>query len=147
MKRLEAEKIIRDAYYIDMFRQFERTRLATAFSPVLTFQLLSEAVVGSGYPRFRKAWNDIHAYQWSLRAWFQELDARDPKSPHWFNPNEEYSTTWLPVAFDTIPQFTEKPMSLAERVRLALKYLILDVLMIVVIFFLSFVVFVRYDVR
>ena len=35
-KRLQAEKDIRDAYYQAMFRQFERTRLVTALSPVST---------------------------------------------------------------------------------------------------------------
>ncbi|MCK7541195.1 MAG: hypothetical protein MZV63_65070 [Marinilabiliales bacterium] len=85
-KRLAAEKGIRDAYYRAMFRQFERTRLVTALSPVSLYEYLTEAVAGGGYPRFRKAWTDMHVYQEQFLSFFKALDAGDTASPHWFNP-------------------------------------------------------------
>lgn len=147
MKRLVAEKQIRDAYYQSMFRQFEKTRLMTAGSPVLSFEYLIEAVVGGGYPRFRKAWDELHVYQGQFLAFFKNLDVQDPKSPHWYNPNENVSTTRLPVSFETVPQFTEKPMSFVERLRPASIYLVVLILMTGIVYLLSYFLFVRYDVR
>lgn len=146
-KLLDAEKSIRDAYVQNMFRQFERTRVLTAVSPVSVFQYLTETVVGGGYPRVRKVWDDLHVYQGRFLAFFKVLDAQDPKSPHWYNPREAVSTTRKPVAFDTVPQFAERSMSFAERLKPALVYLVINVIYACAVFLLSFVLFVRYDVR
>ncbi|HSA96577.1 MAG TPA: ABC transporter permease subunit [Acidobacteriota bacterium] len=147
MKRLQAEKGLRDAYYRSMFRQFERTRLATALSPVSLFEDLTEAAAGGGYLRFRKAWEDMHVYQEQFLSFFKALDAADKASPHWYNPNENVSTTRQPVAFDKVPQFEERPMSFADRAGPAVKYLLINVFMLSAVYFLAFVLFVRYDVR
>ena len=146
-KRMDAEKSIRDPSYQSLFRQFERTRSLTAASPVVIFQFLAEAVAGGGYPRFRKVWDEFHVYQGQFLAFFKSLDAADPKSPHWYNPNEDVSTTRLPVAFATVPQFTEKSMSFAERLKPALPFLLAIVAYACLVFLLSYVLFVRYDVR
>ncbi len=146
-KRLNAEKSIRDAYYRDMFQQFERTRLLTAISPVTLFEYMIEAVVGGGYVRFRKVWSDMHVYQGQFLSFFKNIDAQDKDSPHWYNPHEDVSTTRKPVAFEEIPLFEEKSVSLPERISSVIKYLIINVVYICVIFLLTFVLFVRYDVR
>jgi ABC-type transport system involved in multi-copper enzyme maturation permease subunit len=147
MKRMLAEKGIRDAYYQSMFRQFERARLVTALSPVSLFEDLAAAVTGGGYLRFRKAWTDMHVYQGQFLSFFKALDAADKDSPHWYNPNENISTTRKPVAFEKVPQFEERPMSLADRLGPALKYLLVNVFVLSAVYFLAFVLFVRYDVR
>jgi ABC-type transport system involved in multi-copper enzyme maturation permease subunit len=147
MKRMAAEKGIRDAYYQSMFRQFERTRLVTALSPVSLFEDLAEAVTGGGYLRFRKAWTDMHVYQSQFLSFFKALDAADKDSPHWYNPNENVSTTRKPVAFEKVPQFEERPMSFTDRAAPALKYLLINVFVLSAVYFLAFVLFVRYDVR
>jgi ABC-type transport system involved in multi-copper enzyme maturation permease subunit len=146
-KRMDAEKSIRDPYYQSLFRQFERTRSLTAASPVVMFQFLAEAAAGGGYPRFRQVWDDFHIYQGQFLAYFKATDAGDPKSPHWYNPNEDVSTTRLPVAFATVPQFIEKPMSFSERLQPALPFLIAIAAYACLVFLLSYVLFVRYDVR
>jgi ABC-type transport system involved in multi-copper enzyme maturation permease subunit len=147
MKRFLAEKAIRDAYYRSMFSQFERTRFVTSVSPVALFEVLTEAVTGGGYLRFRKAWADMRVYQEQLLAFFKALDAADKDSPHWFNPNENVSTTRQPVAFEKVPQFEERPMSFADRVGPVLRYLLINVFVLGAVYFLAFVLFVRYDVR
>ncbi len=147
MKRLQAEKGIRDAYYQAMFGQFERARLVTALSPVALFEYLTEAVAGGGYLRFRKAWDDMHVYQGQLLNFFKALDAADKDSPHWYNPAENVSTTRKPVAFEQVPRFEESPLSLADRLGPALKYLIINIFTASAVFFLTFILFVRYDVR
>ncbi len=147
MKRLAAEKGIRDAYLQTMFRQFERTRLVTALSPVSLFEYETEAVAGGGYLRFRKAWDDMHVYQGQFLNFFKSLDRADKDSPHWDNPSENVSTTRKPIAFEKVPQFEEKPLSLVERVGPALKYVVINVFMASAVFLLAFLGFVRYDVR
>lgn len=146
-KRLAAEKQIRDAYYVSMFRQFERTRRLTSLSPVAAFEFLTEAIVGGGYPRFRKVWDDLHAFQGTFQSFFTTFDATDPKSPHWYNPREDVSTTRLKVSPDVVPKFEERPMTLADRVRPALRYAALLASAAALVFLLSFLLFVRYDVR
>ncbi len=147
MKRLQAEKRIRDDDYQAMFRQFERTRLATAISPVSLFEYMTEAVVGGGYVRFQKVWKDMHVYQSQFLNFFKALDAADKGSPHWFNPNEEVSTTFKPVAFERVPQFMEQPMSITDRLMPVLKYLVIAVFYSCAVFLATYVLFVRYDVR
>lgn len=146
-KRLQAEKGIRDAYYAAIFRQFDRTRLATALSPVSLFEYLAEAAAGGGYPRFRKAWEDMHVYQEQFLSFFKALDAADKDSPHWYNPHENVSTTRKPVAFEKVPQFAERPMPFAARVGPALKYLLINAFVLSFVYLLTFLLFVRYDVR
>jgi len=146
-KRLQAEKGLRDSYYQAMFRQFERTRLVTALSPIPLFEYLTEALAGGGYLRFRKTWDDMHIYQGQFLSFFKALDAADKESPHWYNPSENVSTTRAPVAFEKVPQFEEKPMSSAARVTPALIYLVMNIFTASAVFFLTFVLFVRYDVR
>jgi hypothetical protein len=146
-KRMAAEKAIRDDYYRTMFRQFERTRGVTAISPAASFGCLAEAVVGGGYARFRKDWDDIHVYQGQFQNWFTALDAKDPKSPHWYNPNEDVSTTREKVSFDIVPQFAERPMSAGERGRAALPYAAVMAIMACLAYGAAYALFVRYDVR
>jgi hypothetical protein len=130
-----------------MFNQFERTRRWTAFSPVAAFEFLAEAIVGGGYPRFRQVWNDLHAFQGRFEAFFLAIDAKDPKSPHWINPREDISTTRMKVSPDVVPTFTERPMTFAARMAPALRYVALLASAVALVFLLSFVLFIRYDVR
>lgn len=146
-KRLAAEKAIRDANFRDMFRQLERTRALTSASPVAAYGFLGEVVAAGGYTRFRKVWDDLHAYQARFEEFFKSFDARDPKSPHWYNPGEDVSTTRLKVAFETVPQFSERPMPPAGRLRAAARYVALLVASTCLVFFAAFILFVRYDVR
>ncbi len=146
-KRMTAEKAIRDDYYRSMFRQFEKTRRLTAFPPASALGYLSEAIVGGGYPRFRKVWDDMHVYQIQFQNFFTAFDAADPKSPHWYNPSEDVSTTRQAVSFNTVPQFSERPMTLADRFRAALPFLAILASSGALVFFLAFLLFVRYDVR
>ncbi len=146
-KRMNAEMAIRNVYFQDMFRQLERTRLVTLISPIALFDYMNEAIVGGGYARFKKDWDDLHGYQGQFLEFFKTLDAADPNSPHWYNPNEDLSTTKKPVTFEQVPLFQEKPLSLAERISFLRNYLVVMILYIGVVFSLSLVLFLRYDVR
>ncbi len=146
-KRMNAEMAIRNAYYQDMFRQLEHTRLLTLVSPVSLFDYMNEAIMGGGYARFKNIWDDLHGYQPQFLQFFKTIDASDPKSPHWYNPYEDFSTTKKPVSFEQVPVFDEKPLSLAARFSFLRNYLVVMILYIGVVFSLSLVLFLRYDVR
>jgi ABC-type transport system involved in multi-copper enzyme maturation permease subunit len=143
----DAEISIKNAYYQDMFRQLERTRLVTLISPIALFDYMNEAVVGGGYARFKKVWSDLHGYQAQFLQFFKTIDAADPDSPHWYNPWGDYSTTKKPVAFEQVPLFEEKPLSLAGQFSFMKNYLVVMIAYTAAVFSLTFVIFLRYDVR
>ncbi|MCK4966628.1 ABC transporter permease subunit, partial [bacterium] len=144
---MNAEKRIQNEYYSDMFRQFEKTRMLTMVSPVCLYEYMNEAVVGGGYFRLRKVWSDLHNFQPMFLQFFKDKDANDPDSPHWYNPYEDYSTTRKPVSFEEVPLSEEKRMSFADRFSAGWRYLLITAFYALLIFFLTFVLFVRYDVR
>jgi len=134
-------------YFNQRFNQLERVRLLTFISPIALFEYMSEAIVGGGYLRFKKMWNDVHVHQAQFLKFFKEKDVNDPDSPHWYNPVEDYSTTRKPVSFEEVPIFTEKVLSFAERFTYAGLYFLILAIYTVAIFFITFLRFVKYDVR
>jgi ABC-type transport system involved in multi-copper enzyme maturation permease subunit len=146
-KRLAVQKAIWDDYCRAMFRQFEKTRRLTAFSPVAAFEYLAEATVGGGYPRFRRAWDDLRVFQGRFQSFFTSLDAADPKSPHWYNPIEDVSTTRQKVSPSIVPRFSERSMPFSDRFRSAAPYTAIMAALACLVFGLAYARFVRYDVR
>ena len=144
---MNSDMQILNAYYHDMFRQLEHARLLTYISPVSLFEYLCEADVGGGYVRFQHVWDGLHAYQIQFLTFFKEKDAQDTNSPHWYNPREDVSTTRKPVKFEEIPVFQEKVLTYGEHFARAFPYGVVILLYTAVVFCLTFVLFVRYDVR
>jgi ABC-type transport system involved in multi-copper enzyme maturation permease subunit len=147
MSFLVNDKTYMDAYYADMMQQFEKTRYFTLLSPVALFDYSNEAFLGGGYLRFKRNWEDLHAYQELFLRFFKNIDAGDENSPHWYNPYETYSTTRLPVNFETVPVYTESLSSYGQRLDFMKYYLVIMVLYTGIVFFLGFVLFVKYDAR
>lgn len=147
MKRMEAEKRHNDAYYNQMFQQFEKTRRFTLVSPIAQFDYINEAFLGGGYLRFQKNWNDLHKFQEQFLQWFKDIDAKDTASPHWYNPIEDYSTSKKPVAVDQIPRYQEQLAPFSQRLQFISGYLVSMLLSIAGLFGICFYFFVKFDVR
>jgi hypothetical protein len=147
MKLMENDKKFTLNYINDMFRQFEKTRSFTLLSPIAQFDYLNEVDLGGGYLRLKKNWNDLQTYQSQLLVWFKAFDAKDDKSPHWYNPNEDYSTSRKEVKLQEVPVYTEKIITIGQRIRQSGVYIALLLVYTTIIFFVSFILFVRYDVR
>jgi len=141
------EKQHKDAYYADMFRQYENTRLFTMISPMAQFDYMNEAILGGGYLRFRKNWDDLHIFQSQFLQWFKDLDAKDDKSPHWYNPYEDYSTTRQEISPDQVPVYAEQSANFAQRLDYMRTSLLFLSVAIIGMFAVCFVLLVRYDVR
>ncbi|MCK5135239.1 MAG: ABC transporter permease subunit [Bacteroidales bacterium] len=147
MSFLMNEKKHRDAYYVEMMSQFEKTRNFTLVSPVALFDYSTEAFLGGGYLRFKKNWENLSGFQEQFLSFFKEADAADEESPHWYNPYERYSTTRKPVSFEEVPVYTEQIAPFDERLEFMLKYVIILIIYTGAIFSLCFVLFMKYDAR
>ncbi|MDR0700171.1 MAG: ABC transporter permease [Tannerella sp.] len=134
-------------HYAAQFRQAENTRLWTWISPLAVFDYGTEALLDGGYLRLRHNYADLQNFKIQYLQWFKDLDAKDAESPHWYNPYEYYSTTHKAVAYEEIPQFTERPATIAERLAETFKYLMVMLAYMGVMFALTIIRFERYDVR
>ena len=144
---MNAEKQINDEWYNMQFEQYNHAAMFTFISPISLFGLISEAITANGYPRFQKNWNDFHTFQSGLLTWFKAIDANDPKSPHWYNPYEDASTSRLKVKFEEIPLYSEKTLDISQRLTKALPGILLLVFYSFLLFGTTVVMFNRYDVR
>jgi ABC-type transport system involved in multi-copper enzyme maturation permease subunit len=134
-------------HYAAQFRQAENTRRWTWLSPLAVFDYGTEALLDGGYPRLKRNYADLQNFKIQYLQWFKDLDAKDGESPHWYNPYEDYSTTKKPVAYEEIPQYAERPATIAERLSETLKYLMVMLAYMGVMFVLTILRFERYDVR
>ena len=146
-KLLANEKQHRDAYYADMFRQFENTRLLTMISPMAQFDCMNEATTGGGYLRFRKNWDDLRIFQTQFLQWFTDLDAKDSNSPHWHNPYEALSTTRQEISLEQAPMYSEQPANFAQRLGYMKTSMIFLSALAAGLFAVCFALLARYDVR
>jgi ABC-type transport system involved in multi-copper enzyme maturation permease subunit len=144
---MNSEKQIKDEWYNNQFGQYEKASRVTYISPISLFGMVSESLIGSGYPRFRKNWSDLHTFQNQFLTWFKAVDAKDPKSPHWYNPYEDVSTSRQKIKFEEIPIYTEKIMTIPQRLTRALPGILLLVFYSFLLFGTTVVMFNRYDVR
>jgi ABC-type transport system involved in multi-copper enzyme maturation permease subunit len=134
-------------HYADQFRQVDRTRRWTWVSPLAVFEYGAEALLNGGYLRLQRNYADLQNFKIQYLQWFKDLDAKDDESPHWYNPYEALSTTRKPVAYEEIPQYAERPATMAERLTETLKYLMVMLAYMGVMFVLTIFRFERYDVR
>lgn len=147
MQLMLSEKKYKDHYYNQMFRQFENTRKLTSISPIAQFDYINEALLGGGYLRFKKNWDDLHQFQGQFLQWFKDIDSKDPDSPHWYIPHEDVATSRKPVSVEEVPQYREQIAPFSERFLFMSGYLMALIVMIAVIFGFCYYFFIRYDVR
>ena len=129
------------------FSQYINTSKMTLISPMFIFEMADEHLLNGGFQRFINNWNDIHDYQGLFLNWFKAFDAKDPKSPHWYNPYEDYSTSKSKVNIDEVPVYSERIIPFTQRISQSGIYIAFLLVYTTIIFFISFIIFVRYDVR
>jgi hypothetical protein len=135
-------------HYIAQFRQVDHTRRWTWISPLAVFDYGSEALLNGGYTRLYRNYNDLQNFKTQYLQWFKDVDAKDPDSPHWYNPADgALSTSRKAVAYEEIPQFAERHATIPERLAETLKYLMVMLAYMGVMLVLTIVRFERYDVR
>jgi hypothetical protein len=147
MAFMQGEKKIKDDWYNSQFSQYVNTSKLTLISPMFIYEMANEQVLNGGFQRFKRNWGDMHIFQEQLLTWFKAFDAKDPKSPHWYNPYEDYSTSKLKVNLDEVPVYTEKVIPFRNRLAEGGLYIALLLVYTTIVFFVSFVLLIRYDVR
>jgi len=131
----------------ELFRQLEKTRQWTWISPLAVFEYGTEALLDGGFLRLHKNYTDLQNFKIQYLQWFKELDAKDDKSPHWYNPREDFSTTKKPVAYEEIPQYVERSTTIGKRLSETMKYLAVMLAYMGVMFLATIIRFNKYDVR
>jgi ABC-type transport system involved in multi-copper enzyme maturation permease subunit len=147
MDFMKNEKMHKDAFYQEMFGQFEKTRNIVMLSPIELLNCINEGIVNGGYIRFKNTWEELHAHQPQFLDAFKKFDGDDDESPHWYNPYEGYSTTSKPIPFERVPVFEEQTTSIAERINIIRNSLVVMISYIFFVYVITFVLFRRYDVR
>lgn len=136
-----------DNWYNQLFNQYKKVRGVNLISPFATFEYGTEILLDGGFTRFEKNWKHMHIYQEQLLQFFKEKDQSDPKSPHWYNPFEDYSTTRKPCNFDEVPRYSERMTSFKNRIKNMAKPIILLLTYTIVFMIVSYMLFIKYDVR
>ncbi|MDP3003026.1 MAG: ABC transporter permease subunit [Bacteroidales bacterium] len=147
MEFMLGEKKIRDNWFNSQFSQYVNTSKMTMISPMFIFEMGNEHMLNGGFQRFKNNWDDLHAYQGQFLAWFKAFDAKDPKSPHWYNPYEDYSTSKSKINIEEVPVYSESFVPFTQRISQSGIYIALLLVYTTIIFFVSFILFVKYDVR
>ena len=149
MQFKKRELAIKEAWNNSLLEQFRFSRHLTVISPVCLFEQLAEAATGGGFMRLNRGWRDMKIFQSRLFDWYMELDAAasEEETLHILDPYNPGRMLWKVVDFEEIPRFHEKPASAAERLAAARMPLVLLVIYTMGAFALSFVLFLKYDVR
>jgi len=147
MAFMQGEKKIKDDWYNSQFSQYVNTSKLTLISPMFIYEMANEHILNGGFQRFRSNWDDMHIFQEQFLTWFMAFDAKDPKSPHWYNPYEDYSTSKIKVNLDEVPVYTEKVIPFRNRLAESGLYIALLLVYTTIVFLVSFVLLIRYDVR
>ena len=134
-------------YYQCGQQQYERTNRLLMCSPITVFNQLNEYWLDSGYTRFQKNQKALNEFCIHLMEWFKTEDAKDPKSPHWINPQEHYSTTQRKLTTTDYPVYKEPEILLQKRLISLLPYIFILSGISLLWFILSIFAFNKYDIR
>ncbi len=130
-----------------MMAQVSIGRRFTRISPTVLYQCASEAFVGTGISRFWNLYQQIKRYQGVLKQYVLDKDQKDPESRHLLFAFHPICISQKPVDFSTVPRFQERDPSLRESLKWAIWDVGLLMLLNVILFMLSYVAFLKYDVR
>ncbi len=121
-------------------------------SPAVIYQRACEAIAGTGINRCADLYGQVKLYRVDLKEFIRSRDMEDPDSLHLIGPERNMAYSWRtishdPVDFDTVPKFQERDLALGQSLKLAIWDIGLLALFNLAFFAVSFVSFLRYDVR
>lgn len=139
-------RIITD-YVNRMVEQVNFGRRVTKISPATIYQTISEAIFGTGVPRFQSLFYQAVRYKDVLKDFLIEADKKDPDSWHLLAWNHPRIFSQKGVDYDAVPKFEEPEVSLGNALKIAAWDFSALVLLNLLLFMAVYVSFLRCDVR
>ena len=134
--------------YIQQLRyQVRRAQGIMRVSPTVLYRVAGEDVMGTGLSQFEYFYQSVRRYGDSLREFILQKDATDTRSPHLLNAWHRNTISQIPVDFNTIPRFYLRPPPLRAGLPLIIRSSGVLLLLTVLLFSVTYVAFLRYDVR
>ena len=149
----DAANQIRQDHHNKLIAQAFARRNIASVSPAVVYQRACETIAGTGMNRCVNLYEQVKRYGPELKEFIRGKDREDPESLHLINPGIEMvhgpwrAISHMPVDFDTIPKFRERPMTLAQSLQVAVQDIGFLAIFNLVLFAAAFVSFIRYDVR
>ncbi|NVM27176.1 MAG: DUF3526 domain-containing protein [Desulfobacterales bacterium] len=143
----ERQAKIFDDYIQQLRLQVRRAQRIIMASPTMFYRAASEEVMGTGLSQFEHFYQSLKRYGDSLREFIFKKDVSDTRSPHLLNAWHRNTISQLPVEFNAIPRFHLSPLSLKARLPAVIRSCGVLLLLTVLLFLVTYVAFIRYDVR
>ncbi len=141
---LEARIRLDDTRLDEQFAQVEFVRRFLYVSPTVIYKNAMKALAGTGFPRHKQFVQAARGYRDGYIRFIRERDAADPSSAHVWYIKEGLSKK--PVRSDEVPHF-EGADDVSVAVRTALFDTSLLITLAVVCFMMSYVAFLKSNVR
>jgi len=142
--KTEAESRFDDAHLARQFAQIDFARKILRVSPAIIYNYALESLAGTGFERHRRFVAAVQRYRQQFIDFIKMTDRGDSSSPHIYYIKEGLSQK--PVDFAGVPKF-EEGFSAEAAFRSSLIDLITLVLFGMLLFLLSYVAFLRCEVR
>jgi ABC-type transport system involved in multi-copper enzyme maturation permease subunit len=144
----EVKDQIRDDYRKEMLAQLKLAQNLMRVSPMMMYTFLCEAISGTGSLRSESFMVQVKNFRHEWREWVFSEDRKDKDSFH-VTSAESWTRSYSQKEPDyaNLPRFSEKSPTLKDSFRAAQLDLAFLILLNVVLFMASYLVFMRYDVR
>jgi len=143
----DAKNRINEEYYNQTISQADIGRNITKISPVVIYQSVSEAIIGSGVSRIRNLYEQLKRYQEILKNFYVDADKEYPDSRHAFIPRNPKFLSQKPVDYNSIPKFSEQDVSVGNALKIAVWDIGALFFLNILLFLIVHVSFLRCDVR
>lgn len=142
---IEVEPRLDDEHLDAQFAQVQLARrILSTISPATIYNYAMESLAGTGFERHKKFVDAVRRYRGQFIDFIKSKDRADPKSLHIYYLKEGLSSK--PVAYEDVPQFVE-PTELIIALKDNLINMGSLLLLSVMLFFASYISFLRCDLR
>ena len=143
----DAKNRINADYVNRMIEQVNFGRRIIKISPATIYQTVSEALFGTGVPRFQSLFYQVVRYKNTLKNFLIEEDKKDPDSWHLLAWRHGVLFSQKEVDYDAVPKFAEAELSMGEALKIAVWDISVLILLNILLFAAIYVSFLRCDVR
>ena len=140
----DAKSRLDDEHLNKQFAQVDFTQQITRLSPAAIYKYALQSMSGTGFARHKRFVQQARRYRKQFVDFIQSEDRGDNESPHVYLVKEGLSQK--PVAFNSIPKFSEK-LTLGITFKEALLDLTLLVSLMLLLFMATVLAFMRTDVK